>query len=268
MKKLTRFAWPYGGWMMLFVIVPLLIVVWFAFTNGAGDFTLDNFISMKSYGKVFGRSFGLAIITTVICLVLGYPLAYIMSKLPPKKQGVFVLLTMLPMWMNFLLRTYAWLTILENTGLLNRLLGALGLPLLHIINTPAAVALGMIYNYLPFMVLPIYTALTKMDHSLIEAARDLGCSSRQVFVKVVLPLSLPGVISGITMVFVPGVSTFVISKLLGGGTSMMVGDLIDIQFLGGAYNPNLGAAISLVMMIVIFLFMGIMQRFDDEKGVK
>ena len=178
-------------------------------------------------------------------------------------QRIMVMLIMLPMWMNFLLRTYAWMSILENTGLLNRLLGFIGLPGIRIINTKAAVVIGMVYNFLPFMVLPIYSVIVKIDRSLIEAAQDLGAGANAVFRKLIFPLSLPGVLSGVTMVFVPGVSTFVISQLLGGGKEMLLGDLIELQFLGAAYSPHLGSAISLVMMIIVVAFMYVMNKFGE-----
>ncbi len=204
-----------------------------------------------------------------MCLILGYPVAYILSKERPRVQRVLLMLIMLPMWMNFLLRTYAWMSILENTGLLNRLLESLGLPTLHIINTPGAVVIGMVYNFLPFMILPVYSVIVKIERSLIEAAQDLGAGSFSVFRKVIFPLSLPGVLSGITMVFVPAVSTFVISQLLGGGGNMLLGDLIEMQFLGSAYNPHLGSAIALVMMVVVMLCMWLMNRFGagEEQAV-
>lgn len=257
-------AYPYSLWLAVFTIIPMIIVIYFAFTDSAGSFTLGNFSGMFAYAVVFWRSFKLAIISTAACLLLGYPMAYTMSRLSKKGQTIAMILIMLPMWMNFLLRTYAWLTILENTGLLNTFLESVHLPTMSIINTPAAVALGMIYNYLPFMILPIYTTLTKMDDSLIEAAQDMGCSNIQIFTRVVFPLSIPGVLSGIIMVFVPAVSTFVISKILGGGANMLVGDLIEMQFLGGTYNANMGAAISLVMMIIIMLFTWITGKIDNE----
>ena len=195
--------------------------------------------------------------------MLGYPLAYIIAKMAPKRQSVMVMLVMLPMWMNFLLRTYAWMTLLEDNGLINSALSAIGLPRVHMINTAGAVVLGMVYNYIPYMILPLYSVLTKIDQSVIEAAQDLGADDRKVFLKVVLPMSMPGVISGVTMVFVPAVSTLIISKMLGGGGNLLIGDLIDMQFLGSAYNPNLGSAISLVLMVIILICMGIMNQFDD-----
>jgi len=184
-----------------------------------------------------------------------------------KRQSMMVMLVMLPMWMNFLLRTYAWMSLLEDNGLINAALAAVGLPRVHMINTAGAVVLGMVYNYIPYMILPLYSVLTKIDQNVIEAAQDLGANDRKVFLKVVLPMSMPGVISGVTMVFVPAVSTFIISKMLGGGGNLLIGDLIDMQFLGSAYNPNLGSAISLVLMVIILICMGIMNQFDDGENV-
>ena len=273
--KSKRLAIPYVIWMAIFVVVPLILVVIYAFTSKAGGFTLDNFKGMGTYLKVFEQSFLLAIVATVICILIGYPLAYWMSREGERFRKIAMVLIMLPMWMNFLLRTYSWMTILENNGLLNQLLQKLGIIALYnhltgsnleyftMIDTQGAVVLGMVYNYLPFMILPIYSVICKLDHSLLEAARDLGANTLTVFRKVILPLSLPGVLSGITMVFVPSVSTFAISKMLGGGTEMMLGDLIEQQFLGGAYNPYLGAAIALVMMIIVVICMAVMNRFGE-----
>ena len=223
-----------------------------------------NILSVGQYSNVFLRSIWLGAVATAVSLVLGYPLAYITAKLPAKRQSVMVMLVMLPMWMNFLLRTYAWMTLLEDNGLINAALAALGLPRAHMINTAGAVVLGMVYNYIPYMILPLYSVLTKIDPSVIEAAQDLGANDKKVFLKVVVPMSMPGVISGITMVFVPAVSTFIISKMLGGGGNLLIGDLIDMQFLGSAYNPNLGSAISLVLMVIILICMGIMNQFDED----
>ena len=217
---------------------------------------------------MFLRSFWLAFVSTVICIVLGYPLAFILAREGPRVQRLMMMLIMLPMWMNFLLRTYAWMSILENTGLLNRLLSSIGLPTLNIINTPTAVVIGMVYNFLPFMVLPIYSVIVKIDHSLFEAASDLGANPFSVFRKIVVPLSLPGVLSGVMMVFVPSVSTFVITQLLGGGKVMMLGDLIEMQFLGSAYNPHLGSAIALVMMFIVILFMLVVNRFGESQELR
>ncbi len=278
MKKYL--AYPYGVWMAVFIVAPILLVVFYAFTGKSGALTLDNFTNMAAYASIFGRSFLLAFIATVVCLLLGYPLAYIMSRQPPRWQSFYMMLIMLPMWMNFLLRTYAWMSILENNGFINQFLQNIGfidllnsvlqpetpIRYLPLINTGGAVVLGMVYNFLPFMVLPIYNVLIKIDVKIIEAAQDLGAPSQAVFRKVIFPLSMPGVISGITMVFVPAVSTFVISKTLGGGKEMLIGDLIDLQFMGNAYNPQLGSAIALVMMALVFLCMLVMNRFDDGSG--
>lgn len=259
-------AVPYVIWMVIFIVVPMLLVVIFALTDTSGNFTLDNLASVGKYSSVFLRSIWLGAIATVVCIILGYPLAYIISRLAGGKQSVFIMLIMLPMWMNFLLRTYAWMTLLENNGLINRFLGLFGVGPFELINTQGAVVLGMVYNYLPFMILPIYSIMTKIEGRVIEAAQDLGASKRQVFSRVILPLSAPGIITGITMVFVPAVSTFIISKMLGGGGNLLIGDLIDMQFLGNAYNPNLGSAISLVLMVLILICMGIMNQFDDGEN--
>ena len=274
-NRLSRFAIPYVIWMALFVVAPIIMVVIYAFSASVGGFTLDNFAKMGTYTVVFTRSFKLALIATAICVLIGYPVSYKMSKEGPRFQRLAMVLIMLPMWMNFLLRTYSWMAILENNGLLNQLFRKIGLIALYnnifgtdisffrMINTQGAVVLGMVYNYLPFMILPISSVIVKLDHSLIEAARDLGANSFQVFRRVILPLSLPGVLSGITMVFVPSVSTFAISKMLGGGTEMLLGDLIEQQYMGGAYNPYLGAAISLVMMVIVVICMVVMNRFGE-----
>jgi spermidine/putrescine transport system permease protein len=274
-SKLSFLSIPYVVWMALFVVAPIVMVVFYAFSSGDGGFTLSNFSNMGTYAVVFTRSFKLAAIATLICLLIGYPVSYMMSKEGPSFQRLAMILIMLPMWINFLLRTYSWMSILENNGLLNRFFQSIGLIDLYngifgtsleffpMLNTPGAVVLGMVYNYLPFMILPIYSVIVKLDYSLIEAARDLGANSFNVFRRVILPLSFPGILSGITMVFVPSVSTFAISKMLGGGTELMLGDLIEQQFLGGAYNPHLGAAISLVMMIIVVVCMVVMNRFGE-----
>ena len=275
---------PYVIWMALFVVIPLVLIVVYAFTSKAGGFTLQNFSAMGDYTKVFARSLWLALAATVICLIIGYPVAYALSKMGPSFQRTAIMLLMLPMWINFLLRTYAWMSLLENTGLINTFFDNIGLfdlinkiglslasdpsayqPIDHfqMINTQGAVILGMVYNYLPFMIMPIYSVIVKIDRSMIEAAQDLGADSVTVFRKVIFPLSLPGVLSGITMVFVPSVSTFILSKLLGGGMNMLLGDLIELQFMGGAYNPYVGSAISLVMMIIVMICMTVMNRFGD-----
>ena len=264
-KSSRWLAGPYLVWMAIFTVVPLFIVIWYAMTNADGQFTFDNLTQIGRYSSVFARSLILAAISTVICLVMAFPVGYFLSRLRANKQHIMLMLIMLPMWMNFLLRTYAWMSLLEDNGLINNMLAAVGLPRIHMINTAGAVVLGMVYNYIPYMILPIYSVLTKIDNSVIEAAQDLGANNRNVFLKVVLPMSMPGVISGVTMVFVPAVSTFIISKMLGGGGNLLIGDLIDMQFLGSAYNPNLGAAISLVLMVFIFLCMSITNQLDNEE---
>ena len=274
-RRLSWFAWPYAVWMALFVVIPVGIMAVYAFTNSDFALTAENYADMGDYASVFVRSFRLALAATLVCLLIGYPVSLLMAREGPGFQRLAMALIMLPMWMNFLLRTYSWMSILENNGLLNRLLRNIGvlslwnsltgqdLAAFQMLRTPGAVVLGMVYNYLPFMILPIYSVLVKLDPSLIEAARDLGASSSQVFRRVILPLSLPGVLSGVTMVFVPSVSTFAISRLLGGGTQMLLGDLIEQQFLGGAYNPHLGAAISMVMMVIVVLCMAAMNHFGE-----
>ncbi len=275
MKRNKLFSIPYVIWMALFVVAPIILVVLYAFTAADGGFTFSNFTRMGNYFGVFVRSFWLALVATAICLLIGYPIAYLISKESKRFQHISMALIMLPMWMNFLLRTYAWMSILENTGLLNRFFSAIGLIDLvngilgtnmthfNMINTPGAVVLGMVYNFLPFMILPIHSVIQKIDRNLIEAAQDLGSNNYHVFTKVIFPLSLPGVLSGITMVFVPAVSTFAISKLLGGSKELLLGDLIEIQFLGSAYNPHLGSAISLVMMLIVVICMVVMNRFGE-----
>lgn len=274
----NKIAWlsaPYVIWMALVVVAPIIMVVFYAFTSAGGGFTLDNFAKMGTYTVIFTRSFQLALVATIVCLLLGYPLAYVMAKEGPGFQRIAMVLIMLPMWVNFLLRTYAWMAILENNGILNNFFEAIGLfdlinnifgtdlTYFRMIRTQGAVVLGMVYNYLPFMVLPIYSVIIKLDHSLLEAARDLGANSAQVFRKVIFPLSLPGVLSGVTMVFVPSVSTFAISRMLGGNNQMLLGNLIEQQFLGGAYNPYLGSAIALVMMIIVIVCMVVMNHFGE-----
>lgn len=263
MIKSKTAAAPYLVWMGIFIIVPMILVGYFAFTDPHGAFTLKNLTEVGQYSNVFLRSIWLGLIATVISLLMGYPLAYLISRTGPHRQAILIMLIMLPMWMNFLLRTYAWMTLLEDSGIINTFLVSIGLGRLHLINTAGAVVLGMVYNYIPYMILPIYSVLTKIDQSVIEAAQDLGAGRRKVFLKVTLPMSMPGVISGVTMVFVPSVSTFIISKMLGGGGNLLIGDLIDMQFLGSAYNPNLGSAISLVLMVLILICMGIMNQFDE-----
>lgn len=251
-----------------FTVIPLLMVFYYGLTDRSGAFTLANILAIGSseHLKALWLSLLLAGVSTVICLILAYPLALILRKRHIGKGSFVVFIFILPMWMNFLLRTMAWQTLLEKNGVINTFLTLLHLPNVAIINTPAAIILGMVYNFLPFMVLPIYTVLIKLDRRLIEAAQDLGAPTHLVFRRVIVPLSIPGVISGITMVFVPSVSTFVISQMLGSGKNLLIGDLIDLQFMGGAYNPHLGSAIALVMMVLIFLCMWVMNKFDDGSG--
>ena len=260
-------AIPYIVWMAVFVVVPLLLIVVYAFTNYDGKFTTENFTNIDVFLQVCGNSLYLAAVATGICLLIAYPFAYFLAQTGPAVRKVAMLFIMLPMWMNFLLRTYAWMSILENHGFLNQLLELVGLPPLHIINTDAAVILGMVYNFLPFMILPIFSVIEKLDRRYIEAAQDLGAGKVQIFRRVIFPLSVPGVISGVMMVFIPSISTFAISKLLGGGMSFLLGDLIEMQFLGSAYNPHLGSAISLMMLLLVIIAMLIMNRFGDgEEG--
>lgn len=262
--KRTMLSSPYLVWMVVFIVVPLAMVAYFAFTGPDGGFTLDYLAEVGQYTNIFVRSIWLAAIATVICLLIAYPVAFILSTMDKRHQGTMLMIVMLPMWMNFLLRTYAWMTLLGNNGIINTVLGYIGLGPYKMLNTQGAVVLGMVYNYLPYMILPLYSVMVKIDKSLYEAANDLGCSRKGVLFKVVLPLSLPGVMSGITMVFVPAISTFIISRMLGGGSNLLIGDLIEMQFLGNSYNPNLGAGISLVLMVIVLLIMTIMNQFDAD----
>ncbi|HBB72735.1 MAG TPA: ABC transporter permease [Ruminococcus sp.] len=265
--KLKYFSAPYLVWMIVFILVPLLMIAYFAFTGDNGGFTMKYISDVGQYANIFVRSIWLALIATAICLVIAYPVAFILSRMEKHRQGTMLMIVMLPMWMNFLLRTYAWMTLLGNNGIINHLLGMVGLGPFKLINTSGAVVLGMVYNYLPFMILPLYSVMEKIDGSLFEAASDLGCSSRHTLFRVIIPLSVPGITSGITMVFVPAISTFIISRMLGGGSNLLIGDLIEMQFLGNAYNPHLGAAISLVLMVIILVIMTVMNQFDPDDQV-
>ena len=261
-------AAPYIVWMVLFTLIPLGIVFYYALTDSmTGQFTLANLASIGTYLPIFLRSIWLSLFASLICLVIGYPVAYFIAQCKPLTQRFLEMLIMLPMCMSFLLRTLAWVAMLEDTGIINNILDAIGIGRLRLIRTPGAVILGMVYNYLPYMILPLYGVIVKIDPRLIEAAEDLGCNSTQVFSRVVLPLSVPGILSGMTMVFVPAVSTFYISQKLGGTDTVLVGDVIERQFKQGN-NPNLGAALSLVLMILVFICTGIMNRFggDNEEG--
>lgn len=264
MKAKTA-ATPYLLWAALFIIIPMGLVAYYALTDMSGGFTLQNFVQSVRFAPVIGSSVWLAIVATALCLLIAYPLAYQISRRNANTQRTLILLVMLPMWMSFLLRTYAWMTLLENNGVINRLLGMIGLGPYEMINTQGAVVLGMVYNYLPFMILPLYSVMTKIDSSLVEAASDLGCSPGEILRRVVLPLSMPGIATGITMVFVPSVSTFVISVMLGGGSFMLIGDLIEMQFLGNAYNPHLGAALSLVLMVILLICMALTDMFSNPE---
>lgn len=259
---------PYLIWMIIFIVVPLALVVYYGITVNTDSgvaFSLSNFkrFAEPIYLRVLWRSIKLAIISTIICLIIGYPVAMILAGNSFKHKNVMVMLLVVPMWMNFLLRTYAWLTLLEKNGIINSILGKFGLPMLNILYTESAVILGMVYNFLPFMILPIYSVMSKMDYSLIEAAEDLGAGKMKVFTKIIFPLSIPGIITGITMVFMPAVSTFVISRLLGGGQYMLIGNLIEQQFLGTG-DWHFGSAISIIMMIIILITMAITAKFDED----
>ena len=265
MKKISP-AYPYLIWMSVFTVIPFAMVTYFSFTDASGSFTLDNISKVGEYMPVFVRSIFLSIIATAICLVIGFPLAYILSRSKMSTQKTMLILIMLPMWMNFLLRTYAWMSLLETTGLINKFLEIFGLGPLEMINTQGAVVLGMVYNYLPFMILPLYSVMAKLDNSVIEAANDLGASGIKIISKILIPLSKSGITTGITMVFVPSISTFIISKLLGGGSNLMVGDLIELQFFGNTYNPNVGSAIAIVLMVIILISMSLMNQFDSDEN--
>ena len=266
---------PYGIWAVLFILVPLVFVAYYAFTDVNFQFTLENIqrfftatssivrddgssAEVRTYLLIFWRSLKLAIISTLVCLVLAYPLAYIMARAEPKVQKTFMTIIMIPMWMNFLIRTYAWMTILQDKGIFNNILSALHLPGVHIIGTEAAVVIGMVYDYLPSMILPLFSIMAKMDVKLIEAARDLGCNGLGVLRRVIWPLSLPGVISGVTMVLIPSVSTFYISQKLGDGKIMLIGDVIEGQYV--ANNLHFAAAIAFVLMVLLLVCMAVMRK--------
>ena len=262
-------AAPHVVWSVIFIVVPLFIMLYFAFTNADGGFTFENVRQIGLYKKAFGISILYAAIATVITLLLAYPMAYFMTKVNISSQRMLMMIVMIPMWMNFLIRTYSWITILANTGLINTFLGKLGIEPLKLINTPGAVILGMVYDFIPYMILPIYSVMSKIDKSLLEASEDLGSNAFNKFRRVILPLSRPGIISGITMVFVPSVSTFYISQKLGGNKTMLVGDVIEYFFNAGPDYYNVASAISMVLMVMILVCMVIMNRFsdDDSEGV-
>ena len=271
---------PYSIWAVIFILVPLLFIAYYAFTDNNFNFTLENITrfftatsemtaddgtvkEIRTYLLIFGRSLKLAVISTAICLVMGYPLAYIMARAEEKTQRIMMTLIMIPMWMNFLIRTYAWMTILQDTGIFNGILDMLGLPAIHIIGTEAAVIIGMVYDYFPYMVLPIYSIMAKMDIRLIEAAHDLGCNSISTLRRVIFPLSLPGVMSGITMVLIPSISTFYISQKLGNGKFFLIGDAIEGQYV--ANNLHFAAAIAFILMIILLVCMGVANYFTSKR---
>ena len=270
---------PYSVWAALFIVVPLIFVAYYAFTDASFKFTTENVTrfftatsavddgeavrEVHTYLLIFMRSLKLAVISTLICLLMGYPIAYIMARAKARTQKIMVTLIMIPMWMNFLIRTYAWMTILQDTGIFNGLLSVLGLGTVHIIGTEAAVVIGMVYDYFPYMIIPIYSVMAKMDVKLIEAARDLGCNGAGVLRRVIWPLSLPGVISGITMVLIPSISTFYISQKLGNGKFYLIGDAIEGQYV--ANNLHFAAAIAFILMIILLVCMALMQRLANRK---
>lgn len=260
---------PYIIWSVLFIIAPLIMVIYYAFTDAEGNATLNNIAQIGDYTATFVLSISYGAIATLICLVISYPFAYFLAQSKASFQRTAVMLVMLPMWMSFLIRTYSWITILGESGVINRFLGVFGIEPLHMLNTGGAVILGMVYNFLPYMILPLYTVMSKMDNSLVEAAQDLGCSKFHCLRRVIFPLSVPGIASGVTMVFVPSVSTFYITQKLGGGQITLIGDVIEGQFQT-AYNYNLGAALSLVLMVMILICLGLLNYFtdsDDDGGV-
>ena len=269
---------PYGTWAALFIVVPLIFVAYYAFTDNSFRFTLSNITrfftttssvtdeagtrEVHTYLLIFWRSLKLAVISTVICLLMGYPLAYIISRAPERTQTLIITFIMIPMWMNFLIRTYAWMTILQDTGILNNFLAAIGLPRVKIIGTETAVVIGMVYDYFPYMVLPLYSVMAKLDVKLLEAARDLGCSGWGVLKRVIFPLSLPGVLNGITMVLIPSISTFYISQKLGDGKFFLIGDAIEGQYT--ANNLHFAAAIAFILMVILLVCMALLRRFVDK----
>lgn len=264
-KVLKKFSAPYIVWMLIFTIVPLLIMGYYGLTTRDGAFTLENVKSIFEYEhmKAFLLSVKLSLIATIICLVLSYPLAMVIKSLEIQSNGIIIFIFILPMWMNFLLRTMAWQSLLERTGIINSILNFFGVPALRMINTEGAIVLGMVYNFLPFMILPIYNSLVKISDDTLNAARDLGANEKQVFTKIIVPLTFPGVVSGITMVFVPALTTFVISDLLGGNKIQLIGNIIENEFTT-ANNWNLGSGLSLVLMIIILGSMAIMSRYDKN----
>ena len=267
-RSLNKYlAAPYIVWMIGFTVIPLAMIAFYGFTDREGHFTLANVtaIATPEHAKALFLSLVLSLASTVICLLLAYPLALILRERGMGKGSFIVFIFILPMWMNFLLRTYAWMGLLSINGPVNAVLGVFGLGPFNILNTSGAVVLGMVYNYVPYMILPLYTSMTKIDQSLVEAAQDLGASTTKTLLRVLIPMSVPGISTGITMVFVPAVSTFVISRMLGGGSNLLIGDLIEMQFLGNSYNLNVGSAMSLVLMIIVLLCMSFTSSFDEDE---
>lgn len=271
---------PYSAWAMLFIVVPLLFIAYYAFTDNSFNFTFDNITrfftatskvtdgdatrEVRTYLVIFSRSLKLAVISTFICLLLGYPMAYIIARAKAKTQKIIITCIMIPMWMNFLIRTYAWMTILQDTGILNGILGLIGLGPVHIIGTETAVIIGMVYDYFPYMILPIYSVMAKLDVKLLEAAQDLGCNSAGVLRRVIWPLSLPGVISGIEMVLIPSISTFYISQKLGNGKFFLIGDAIEGQYT--ANNLHFAAAIAFILMVILLVCMAVLQHAANKRA--
>jgi spermidine/putrescine transport system permease protein len=257
-------AMPHIVWSVLFIVVPLLFVIYYTFTTADGNFTLDNLFALKEHTNTFILSISLSVIATFICFIIGYPLAYIIARSKESSQKIMLMLLMLPMWTNLLIRTYSMMAIMDDGGFLNTILGYLSLGKVHLIGTKGAVIFGMVYDFLPYMVLPIYTTVSKLDNSLLEAAGDLGCNHFRAIFKVIFPLSSSGIVSGVTMVFVPSISTFYISQKLGGGTFELIGDTIERQFQN-VYTYNVGAAISLVMMVLVLISLAIMNKFAENE---
>ena len=256
---------PYTVWSVIFIVVPLFIVAYYAFTDKTGAFTLNNIIELKEYGDIFAISIWYSVLATLISLFIAYPFAYFLSKQSERSKRLQMMLVMLPMWMNLLIRTYSWMNILERNGLINNFLALLRIEPIKMIGTPDAVIFGMVYNYLPYMILPIYTVMSKIEPSLLEAAEDLGCNGFNTLRRVIMPLSLPGVISGIIMVLIPSISTFYISQKLGNGKFYLIGDAIEGQYV--ANNLHFAAAIAFILMVILLVCMAFMQRYANKKAV-
>ena len=265
-NKSILLSTPYLIWMVVFTLIPLGVVCYYALTDpSTGEFSLVNLRGLNLYWGVLWQSIFYAVASAFICLLLGYPMAYYIAHRSQTAQKFLYMLVMLPMCMSFLLRTLAWVGLLQDTGIINNILDAIGIGRLRLIRTPGAVILGMVYNYVPYMILPLYTSMTKIDQSIVEAAQDLGASTTKTLLRVLIPMSVPGISTGITMVFVPAVSTFVISRMLGGGSNLLIGDLIEMQFLGNSYNLNVGSAMSLVLMVIVLLCMSFTSSFDEDE---